>query len=1135
MNTASKVFVIILLALMAVASGVFAVKTQKKAAAKKVAVNVAGTSKLNQEASDFFEQKIRPILTENCYKCHSAGAEKIKGGLLVDTKEGLLKGGDTGPAIVAGDPDKSLLIKAVRYTDKDLQMPPGDKPLASEQVQDLETWIKMGAPDPRDGASAHVYKVDFNEAKKHWAFQPIKEPPVPSAKDSDKWAQTAVDKFILQKLQEKKMKPSAPADKVTLLRRASFDLIGLPPTPQELESFLTDTNENAFEKVVDRLLDSPRYGERWGRYWLDLAHYADTRGTAEGNRNNRYNFAYTYRDYVIKAFNEDLPYDQFLIQQIAGDKLPGLETPKLAALGFLTLGNRFGNQANDIIDDRIDIIGKGTLGLTLTCARCHDHKFDPIPTEDYYSLHGIFASSVEPKEGPIISTPTNATLYADFQRQLALKEKALDDYREGLVKKLKGEVFAKSGDYMLAMHEFKRGPKDKPLGPFLQGKGLSGQIGGPWDKALRTAERKHDPIFNAWFEFAAADGADFAAKAREICEHFKSNDSRKYNPEVTKFFAISPANMAQVARSYSTLFSNIEKHWDTALANAEALKKPEPETLDDPAEEEIRQFLYAKGSPTYLDDARISRLIRRDNQTRNMLDQLEKTFDALKQEHPGSPAHAHILNDSPKPRDSYVFVKGNPGSKGPTAPRRFLKVLSDENRPVFNEGSGRLQLAKAIASPQNPLTARVLVNRVWLHHFGEGLVRNPDDFGTRSEPPSHPELLDYLASQFVKDGWSIKKLHRLMMLSTVYQQSSEGTEYAQLDPDNRLLWRMSRRRLDFESMRDTILMIGGKLDTSMGGPPVRLDAEPYPVRRSVYGYIDRNNLPGMFIAFDFASPDLTTGRRETTTLPQQALFMMNSPLVVEQARDLTKRPDFRAATTERQKIALLYTLIYQRPPRQVEVDLAHKFLQAQGSGFKASPTTTAWRYGYGEYDSFTKRVKRFVPMGVFSGNIWLPDSKPGENAKTRGAALSADGGHAGNQYAVIRRWTAPRNGFISIEGVLNHPANYGDGIEGRIVSSRLGPAGDWPLFKNKVATRIPRLAVQQDDTIDFIVDPRSNSRGDSFGWAPTVRMLGTNEADVPIEWNASSDFVGETGGRSMDGWEKFAQVLLETNELAFIN
>lgn len=1133
MSNGVKIAIIAVLAFLAAVSSVFAVKSRKASASRKLEI----IPQVAAQSADFFEQKIRPTLADKCYKCHSANSEKIKGGLQLDTREGLLRGGESGPAILAGEPDKSLLIKAVRYTDKELQMPPGDKPLSVEEIRDLENWVKMGAPDPRVGtaATAHTYKVDFEEARKHWAFQPVNRPVVPTVADPDKWTRTEVDKFILQKLHEKKLKPSPIADKVTLLRRATFDLIGLPPTPKELEEFLADESPGAFATVVDRLLDSPRYGERWARYWLDLAHYADTRGSADGSGNNRYNFAYTYRDYVIKAFNDDLPYDQFLVQQIAADRISGLEEQNLAALGFLTLGNRFGNQINDIIDDRIDIIGKGTMALTLTCARCHDHKFDPIPTQDYYSLHGIFSSCIEPKQGPVIAIPTNTALYADYKRQLAVKEKALEDYREAQIRKLKGEVFGKAGEYMLAVHEFQHGTNSKPLGPYLQSKGLSGQLGGRWERALKLAERKHDPIFAPWFEFAAVSGPEFASKAREIAARYQSGPPAKdkCNPEVAWLYSSAPQSMAQLAGRYSAIFSNIEKKWDNALDMAQAMKKTDPEGLESPAEEEIRQFLFAKASPTYLDETRINNLLRRDNQVRNNLDRLEKAFDELKQSHPGSPAHAHVLTDSPKAKDSYVFIKGNPGSKGPTAPRRFLKILSGENRPIFNEGSGRLQLARAIASAENPLTARVFVNRVWLHHFGEGLVRNPDDFGTRSEPPTHPELLDYLASEFVKSGWSIKKLHRLMMLSSVYQQDSDGTQYSQVDPDNKWLWRMSRRRLDFEAMRDTILMIGGKLDTKMGGPPVRLDTEPYPVRRSVYGYIDRNNLPGMLVAFDFASPDLTTGRRETTTLPQQALFMMNSPLVVEQARDLVKRADFQATAGQRQKIDLLYQIIYQRAPKAIEYQLAAKFLDEQGIIAKANPTATAWRYGYGEYDPFSKKVKRFVPMSVFNGKAWLPEPKPGENNKLGGASLIADGGHAANQYAVIRRWTAPRTGFVSIDGVLNHQANYGDGVQARIVSSRFGSVADWVVFKTKADTKLPKLSVQQDDTLDFIIEPRANGRGDTFFWAPTIRMAGT--AGQPGEWSAVNDFAGQINNRSMDGWEKFAQVLLETNELAFIN
>ncbi len=369
---------------------------------------------------DFFETKIRPIFVENCYKCHSHSSEKVRGGLMLDTRDGLLKGGETGPAIVPGDPEKSLMIKAVRYKDKDLQMPPNDKQLAPELVGALEQWVKMGAPDPRTGATDgdHKYVVDMDQARKHWSFQPVSRPAIPQVADPAHWVQTPVDSFVLATLTAKGLTPSPRADKVTLLRRATFDLIGLPPTAKEVADFVADDSPTAFAKVVDRLLASPHYGERWGRHWLDVAHFSDTQGGGGGNRDDRYPYAYVYRDYVIRAFNQDLPYDQFLVQQIAADKLPpGPDKSALAAMGFLTLGNRFNNQINDIIDDRIDLIGKGTMGLTLACARCHDHKFDPIPTKDYYALHGVFNSSVEPKEEPLLATPANTPAYQAFNAE----------------------------------------------------------------------------------------------------------------------------------------------------------------------------------------------------------------------------------------------------------------------------------------------------------------------------------------------------------------------------------------------------------------------------------------------------------------------------------------------------------------------------------------------------------------------------------------------------------------------------------------------------------------------------------------------------------------------------------------------
>ncbi|MEO6181874.1 MAG: PSD1 and planctomycete cytochrome C domain-containing protein [Verrucomicrobiota bacterium] len=708
----------------------------------------------------FFESKIRPLLVDNCYKCHSREAEKLKGGLSLEFRESVLKGGETGPAIVPGDPEKSLLIKAVRYTDADLQMPPKDKKLSETQINDLVAWVKMGAPDPRVAGTAVASKGWGKTAKEHWAFRSIQKTTVPQVKQTD-WAATPIDAFVLAKLESNSMKPSAPADKRTLIRRATFDLIGLPPTTEEVKAFVADSSTDAFAKVVDRLLASPRYGERWGRYWLDTARYSDTKGDVKKNQEAPfYPFAWTYRDYVIRAFNQDKPFNQFILEQIAADKLPmDKDRSSLAALGFLTLGDHFNGNQNDIINDRIDVVTKGMMGLTVTCARCHDHKFDPIPTKDYYSLRGVFASSVEPKEKPILGTLKITREYNDYlQKYNFLNQK-------------------------MATLESER-------------------------RALRKSGGK---------------------KARK------------------------------------------------------ELQKDEIE-------------------------------VRRD------LARLDMT-------HAGAPTRAMVLLDSTKPKDSPVFIRGEAENNGEVVPRRFLEILSGPNRQPFKNGSGRLELAYAIANPYNPLTARVAVNRIWMHHFGEGFVTTPDDFGNQSEPPSHPELLDYLAARFIREGWSMKKLHREIMLSNTYQQSSQSNpRYVQTDPQNRLLWRANLHRLEFEAVRDSILAIGGNLDLATGGRPVNLGEQPYSKRRTVYGYIDRRNLPEVYNQFDFANPDISSGKRYETTVPQQALFMMNSPLVIEQARNLVEQSAFTTMSNEESRIQFLYDRIFQRNPTDIELKLALSFV-----------------------------------------------------------------------------------------------------------------------------------------------------------------------------------------------------------------
>src|SRR3954470_19500562 len=453
---------------------------------------------------DFFERRIRPIFVERCYQCHSAQAEKLKGGLLLDTKEGVLKGGDTGPAIVPGNPEKSLLIKAVRYASEDLQMPPKNKKLSDEQIADLEEWVKMGAPDPRTGQA----QVSKNSASKHWAFQPIKNVPLPKVQNT-RWIQSPVDAFILAKLEEKGVAPNPAADKRTLIRRATFDLLGLPPKPEEVDAFIADKSPEAFDHLIARLLDSPHYGERWARYWLDVARYADSKGYIF-EEERRYAFAYTYRDYVIRAFNEDLPFDRFLIEQLAANLLPlGDDKRPLAALGYLTLGRRFLNSQPDIIDDRIDVVSRGMLGLTVSCARCHDHKFDPIPTKDYYSLYGVFASCNEPGNKPLLGKASMPKEYPAYLEERKKRETELADFRETKRKETLSKLRGQVGDYLLAAHD---AGQRAEMDALARERKLDPGIARKWKEYLKA--RKADAVFSAWFALAELPKTNFEASAK---------------------------------------------------------------------------------------------------------------------------------------------------------------------------------------------------------------------------------------------------------------------------------------------------------------------------------------------------------------------------------------------------------------------------------------------------------------------------------------------------------------------------------------------------------------------------------------------------------------------------------------------
>lgn len=886
---------------------------------------------------EFFENRIRPILIEHCYSCHSERAEKIRGGLRLDNREATFKGGTSGPAIVPGDAVASLLIKAVRYEDEDLQMPPKDEKLTAEQIADLEAWVNMGAPDPRvdDGPKP---LTDVAEARaRHWAFQPVQTPALPKVKKRD-WIQTPVDQFVLAKLEQDELSPAKPADRRTLIRRVSYDLTGLPPTPQEVESFINAKQPDAYARLVDRLLASPHYGERWGRHWLDVARYADTKGYLAGGEERRYPFSYTYRDYVIRSFNEDKPYDQFLIEQIAADRLPlGEEKDALAALGFLTLGRRFLNNPHDIIDDRIDVVTRGTLGLTVSCARCHDHKFDPISAQDYYALYGVFASSEEPAEKPLLRPLHDSPDYQDYLRAVARIEAEIEEFQDKEIAKFIGELRKNVGDYLLGARDAAQLEDQSKFDTFAQERKLIPVVLRRWIKDLDERRKTPDPIFTPWFELSALVEADFSANAKPLFEKYLA-DSAQVNPVIASALSEKSADsLKSVVEVYNKLFADVDEAWKQGVASATREKQEPPASLPDADREALRQVLYAEGTPINLPKEEVRTIHAR--RLREGSAPLRNKIEALSWTHPGVPLRAMALVDKSRPANSPVFIRGNPGNRGPEVPRRFLEVLSESTPSAFTDGSGRLELARSIASRDNPLTARVYVNRVWRHHFGEGLVNTPGDFGVRTEAPLHRELLDFLAATFMENGWSTKRLHRLILLSATYQQSSEAdVKTLEADPDNRYFSRMNRRRLDFEAMRDTLLAVSGKLDLKPGGVPVDIVSEPYATRRTVYGLIDRQNLPGMFRTFDFANPDVSNQGRFATTVPQQALFMLNSPFVIEQARALVQREEVKGKEDAAGKIQAMYELIAQRPPEHDEIGLAEQFLAAQpATDAKLSP------------------------------------------------------------------------------------------------------------------------------------------------------------------------------------------------------
>jgi cytochrome c553 len=845
----------------------------------------AGLSADEAQQQKFFESRIRPLLIERCYQCH--GPDEASGNLRLDLKSGWEKGGERGPAIVRGNPADSLLIRAVSGADPELSMPPADSgpPLTPAQREDLAVWIRQGAFDPRDGQQT-LNPIE-TAARTHWAFQPVQPPQIEPG-------QHPVDFLIDKQLQSAGYTPTPPADIRTLIRRATFDLLGLPPTPRQLTTTADD-----FPRLIQELLASSAYGERWGRHWLDIARYSDAKDGVLMYGDARIRpFAWTYRDYVIKAFNDDLPYPQFIREQLAADRL-GLpaDAPQLAALGLLTLGRMFDRNKHDVIDDQIDVVGRGFLGLTVACARCHDHKFDPVPTADYYSLYGVFASCSEPLERPRIGTitETGAAYEKEFSEKLKqVRDQELAHYQATL--KLARE---RTADYLV--HVVTTAPDVSETAIFflsLVPDQLRPQITRRWRQTIARRAFPDDPVFGPWHDLlkdASLRPDDWMARGA---------DPRI----VTALVTAAPANPTEVAKVYGQV---LRAAWESGADESDPLVA----------------LLVSREGPVWFPQEDTTFYL--DRTPGDAFRGLVGELDAIAVRHPKAAARAMVVADNSVLTEPVIFQRGDPVLRGNPVPRQFLTALTPDRQP-FADGAGRLDLANAIASDRNPLTARVWVNRVWMHHFGEPLVESPGDFGLQTKTPLQLPLLDFLADWFIRHGWRTKSLHELIMTSKAWQRSSiladSETFKKQLleDPQNTLLWKASRRRLDFEQMRDSLLYVSGELNDAMYGRP-QVVTEPTNLRRTVYAFVERQNIPAMVQTFDFANADTSTPRRSQTTVPQQALFALNSDFMLARAKALAARTQ---ADSPENTVRRLCQLVLGRDPTAEELVEFKEFLTA---------------------------------------------------------------------------------------------------------------------------------------------------------------------------------------------------------------
>ncbi len=876
------------------------------------------------DPAEFFEKRVRPILANRCQGCHNPKTGKA--GLDLTSSTGFHKGADTGPIVVPGDVENSRMLQVAGYRER-IKMPPTGR-ISEEEFTVLREWVKMGAVWPASANEAAVSGVTKKKGysrvqKDFWSFRPLQQPPLPAVSDQA-WVRSPIDRFVLAALEANQLTPAPPADPLTLIRRATLDLTGLPPSEEEVRAFLADPSPNAFAIVVDRLMASPRYGEKWGRHWLDVARYADSTGADE---DYRYPHAWRYRDYVIDAFNHDVPFDRFMREQIAGDLLPpaagqNVNTAGIVATGFLALGPKLVAEQDkvkmfyDIVDEQIDVAGKAFLGLTISCARCHDHKFDPISTKDYYSLASIFASTKQLSQiegtvsklyfAPLVAKDVAAE-YEAHQKRLADKQKEIDAVIGVEATRYRDLLAPEMARYMTAARRvYQSGEaKDASLDEALLQR---------WVDYLKpTKERR--PHLELWYKSEAEainyqrDFLAEAARRTKAQEEFRirSEEARARGEKPP----IPPKFLAGENRFY------------TEVATGKG-----PLTL--PAQEPEKIYTEA---------------------ARKKIDALNAELRKIKDAAPPEPPFACAVAED-QPVEQRVFLRGNPDSKGETVPKRFPTILAGEQQQPISQGSGRMELANWLADPLNPLPARVMANRIWQGHFGQGLVRTPNNFGIAGERPSHPELLDWLAAEFIRQGWSIKKMHRLILLSSTYQMSADATPAKrEKDPDNRLLSRYSIRRKTVEEIRDSLLLLDGSLDLTMGGSLQKGEGTDNEFsdgrksihpddsnRRTVYLALRRSNLATLFTLYDFGDATTSTEYRSQTNVAPQALYMMNSKFVADRSRGVAKQL-LQQELTDAGRVSRAWLNILGREPKPDEVHAALQYIAA----FPAKPSNDEGR------------------------------------------------------------------------------------------------------------------------------------------------------------------------------------------------